>query len=162
MEFAGSYETFRTFVRFDRIYKTQLELIEETGLTRDEQRTARKALKAKGLLHERYDRLEHQLYFQVQMEAYNAMIQGIYDAGEGDEDGPKPWKINEIRKTYMGKYGNRIWRDTEIVSRHIRKPSVAVSEIPSPVRSHARQKGTSAYVWCEQCSAHHQPNQHLS
>jgi hypothetical protein len=112
------------------IYKTQLELVAETGLTRDEQRTARKALQARGLITERYDRLGHQLYFQVNLDAYNAVIQGIYNGGEEEEDGPKPWKINQIRKTYMGKYGNRISRYTETVRRHIRNPDFASAEIP--------------------------------
>jgi hypothetical protein len=111
------------------IYKSQLEVIEECGLSRDEQRTARKALKSRGLIAERYDRLGHQLYFQVNMDAYNAVVEGLYDE-IGDE--PIPWKINEIRKTYIGKSGKRISPYTEIARRHIRKPSVAntLSEIP--------------------------------
>jgi hypothetical protein len=68
--------------------------VAETGLTRDEQRSARKALQAKGLLRERYDRLGHQLYFQVDLEAYNAVISRLYDHGEGEEGGPKPWTLN--------------------------------------------------------------------
>jgi hypothetical protein len=98
-------------------------LIAETGLSRDEQRTA-KALQKHGLLEERYDRLGHQLYFRVNVDAYNALIERMHDAIDGGEDQRKPLKVNQIRKAYMG--------HMEIVYRHVRKPYIASSEIPDP------------------------------
>jgi hypothetical protein len=147
------------------IYKTQLAIIEECGLSRDEQRTARKALKARGLISERYDRLRHQLYFQVNLEAYNAIVEGLYDE-TGDE--PKPWKINQVRKTYIGKSGNHISPYTEIARRHIRKPDIAStsSEIPETTTEIATgslsQKGKEtttplASGVCVDCGIVHQP-----
>src|SRR5215510_5019208 len=85
----------------------------ETGLTCDEQRTARMALKTRGLLHERYDRLNHHLYLKIDVEAYNALIQRMYDEGEDPECLPNQLKINEIRKTHLAKLAFRIWRKTE-------------------------------------------------
>jgi hypothetical protein len=56
------------------IYKSQLDLMAETGLSLKEQRQARTELKARQLLEERYERLDHQLWFRVNVEAYNAAI----------------------------------------------------------------------------------------
>jgi hypothetical protein len=46
----------------------------ETGLSLKEQRQARAELKARQLLKERYDRLDHQLWFRINVEAYNEAI----------------------------------------------------------------------------------------
>jgi hypothetical protein len=56
------------------VYKSQLDLMAETGLSLKEQRQARAELKARQLLEERYDRLDHQLWFHVNVEAYNEAI----------------------------------------------------------------------------------------
>ena len=107
------------------IYKEQLDLMAETGLSRDEQRTARRALKTRGLLLERYDRLNHRLCLKIDVAAYNAVIQRMYDEGAAPDGCPKPLKINQIRKPYMGKLVFRIWGNTETVSGEIRKPYLA-------------------------------------
>ena len=83
--------------------RVRASIVAECGLSRDEQRSARKALKENGLISERYDRLGHQLYFQVNMEAYNAVIQRLYDVIEGDDGGPKPWKINPQSPGFSGR-----------------------------------------------------------
>jgi hypothetical protein len=56
------------------IYKSQLDLMAETGLSLKEQRQARTELKARHLLEERYERLDHQLWFRINVEAYNEAI----------------------------------------------------------------------------------------
>lgn len=53
------------------LYKTSEEIEEETGLTYNEQKTARKALVEAGLLEEYYARLEHQLRFRVCLDKIN-------------------------------------------------------------------------------------------
>lgn len=53
------------------IYKSSEELTEETGLSYDEQVTARKHLTQAGLIQEEYKRLEHRMYFRVEMDAIN-------------------------------------------------------------------------------------------
>jgi len=53
------------------IYKTSDDIEEETGLSYDEQKTAREKLKQAGLLEERYARLEHQMYFKVNLDMLN-------------------------------------------------------------------------------------------
>lgn len=49
-------------------YKTSEEIEEETGLTYNEQKTARKALVEAGLLQEHYARLDHQMTFLVNLD----------------------------------------------------------------------------------------------
>lgn len=54
------------------IYKTSDEIEDETGLSYKEQVGAREKLVRAGLLHERYARLDHQMYFKIDMDALNA------------------------------------------------------------------------------------------
>lgn len=51
------------------VYKTEAELAAEIGFGRSELRSARAVLRKCMLLHERYARLEHQLYFRVDLAA---------------------------------------------------------------------------------------------
>ena len=53
------------------LYKTSDEIEEETGLTYEEQKTARKKLKKAGLIKEHYARLDHQMKFLVDLNAIN-------------------------------------------------------------------------------------------
>jgi hypothetical protein len=53
------------------IYKRPDELEEETSLTFEEQRGARKILRNWQVLEERYARLEHRLYFRVNRKVLN-------------------------------------------------------------------------------------------
>jgi len=53
------------------IYKTQAEISEETGLTRFEQEGARKLLKEKGILREKFSGVPRKLYFSISLERVN-------------------------------------------------------------------------------------------
>ncbi len=50
----------------------------ETGLTYKEQKSARKLLKKRGLLHERQERLRHLTYFKLDLEALEAAWNKAY------------------------------------------------------------------------------------
>ncbi|MFZ7282486.1 DNA replication protein [Avibacterium avium] len=56
------------------VYKQLEELCEETGLTLDELRSARKKLVSLGVLIETYKRLEHRLYFKLDLAVFDALI----------------------------------------------------------------------------------------
>ncbi|MEM5384162.1 hypothetical protein VSR68_11290 [Paraburkholderia phymatum] len=58
------------------VFKTADELLEETGLSYEEQRTARKALRTRGVLVETNKRLEHKLYFRIDEDALEALLCG--------------------------------------------------------------------------------------
>ena len=53
------------------LYKDSDEIEEETGLSYNEQKTARKKLRDAGLLKEHYARLDHQMRFLIDIEAIN-------------------------------------------------------------------------------------------
>ncbi|MGF2037247.1 MAG: hypothetical protein RMZ43_018325 [Nostoc sp. CmiVER01] len=53
------------------IYKTQIEIEQETGLTRKEQESARKSLKARGLLKEQFKGCPRRLEFWLDKDALN-------------------------------------------------------------------------------------------
>jgi hypothetical protein len=53
------------------LYKTAEEIEAETGLSYNEQKTARAALKEAGLIEEHYARLDHQMKFRVNLDAVN-------------------------------------------------------------------------------------------
>lgn len=55
------------------IYKTAEELEIETGLTYEEQLTARRKLAQLGIIEEHYARMEHRLYFKVHTEILNTL-----------------------------------------------------------------------------------------
>ncbi len=54
------------------IFKTAEELADQTGLTYKEQFDARRRLRQRGFLFDRYARSEHQLYFRLNLDAFNA------------------------------------------------------------------------------------------
>ncbi|HII3714776.1 TPA: DNA replication protein [Pasteurella multocida] len=61
------------------VYKTQAELEEETGLSRKEQETARKKLREIGVLIETHKRLEHRIYFKIDMEKLDEVLSTLAD-----------------------------------------------------------------------------------
>lgn len=58
-------------------YKTREEWTEETGLSRYEQEQARKRLKEIGLLSEREERLEHRIWFRLDIDALDAALEAL-------------------------------------------------------------------------------------
>jgi hypothetical protein len=67
------YWTPRAKDRDGWVYKTAVEWEEETGLTYEEQKLARKILRKHGVMEERRARIEHRLYFRVNRQALNAL-----------------------------------------------------------------------------------------
>ena len=55
------------------IYKTSAEIEEETGLSYNEQKTAREKLKSAKLLKEKYQRLDHMMYFKINLDKLNEL-----------------------------------------------------------------------------------------
>ena len=55
------------------IYKTREDIRDETGMSFREQETARNSLRSKKLLDDKYDRLNHQLFFRVNFETLNEL-----------------------------------------------------------------------------------------
>ena len=70
------------------VWKTSSQLEEETGLTENEQRTARKELEELVILSCQYMRLEHMIRFRIDKERLNALWEGKVDYSQ-EEDGEK-------------------------------------------------------------------------
>jgi hypothetical protein len=63
------------------IYKTSEEIGDETGLSYKEQTNAREKLRSAGILLERNARLEHQMYFKVDLNALNEKWEATAEQG---------------------------------------------------------------------------------
>ncbi len=80
------------------IYKTQAEIAEETGLTRYEQETARKILKEKGLLIEKFADVPRKLYFLPCIDRINDLwlkMRNSSVAEDGEEEKSLEYPYNE-------------------------------------------------------------------
>lgn len=64
------------------IWKTSSQIEEETGLTENEQRTARRKLEQLGILKSQYMRLEHMIRFRVDTEKLNNLWEQAYTLEE--------------------------------------------------------------------------------
>ncbi|ACL32212.1 hypothetical protein [Glaesserella parasuis] len=73
------------------VYKTQAELEQETGLSRREQETARKKLVELGILVETHKRLEHRIYFKLDLVKFDALMDDIREEAKP----PLPNATNE-------------------------------------------------------------------
>jgi hypothetical protein len=96
------------------IYKTQLDLEKETGLSRHEQNNCVEDLKKKNVLETRYERLDHRLYYRINRDALDAIMEA---------DSP-----SEIRKTDFGKSENRISPNPESGSPEIGKTAFGIKK----------------------------------
>ena len=86
------------------LYKTSSEIEDETGLTYNEQKTARALLKDAGLIEEHYARLDHKLMFRVNLDAVNekwrmmeSNVPECDDSTFGNDE--KHHSLNELENT---------------------------------------------------------------
>lgn len=81
------------------IYKTREDIRDETGMSFREQETARNSLRSKKLLNDKYDRLNHQLFFRVNFETLNELWESAVSA-------PKAAPNPQTTKRVFGKTQN--------------------------------------------------------
>ena len=74
------------------VYRTADEIEVETGLSRDEQRTARRKLRERGVLIETEKRIEHRIYYKLDLDRFDKIISqsGSGDFPIADSDIPNP------------------------------------------------------------------------
>ena len=74
------------------VYRTADEIEVETGLSRDEQRTARRKLRERGVLIETEKRIEHRIYYKLDLDRFDEIISqsGSGDFPIADSDIPNP------------------------------------------------------------------------
>ena len=87
------------------IYKTSAQLEEETGLTYEEQKTARLRLVYLGVLEEHYARLDHNIHFKVNVDAINSLWEASSQCLDGEHGNatmatePMPRSLNGTTET---------------------------------------------------------------
>jgi len=99
--------------RDDWIWKTSDDIEEETGLTYNEQRTARKSLVDLGIVTEEYKRLDHMYRFRVNQEILNTMWE--------DYTGKKSEAVTEKKSNKNTGKGHVYKKKTPVVSKTVVK-----------------------------------------
>lgn len=94
------------------VYKTTEEITEETGLSYKEQLNARKQLKALGVLIENNKRLEHKIYYKVDIDKVNEIL-GI----NIENSPPSQREVREQPKESFGETPNGDSLYTEITTK---------------------------------------------
>ena len=82
------------------IHKSLEEIRSETGLSRYEQEGVRRTLEKEGILESRYERLEHRLYFRVNLARLSDRWEAQYPCSEAPENNNSP---SESGKPALGK-----------------------------------------------------------
>ena len=80
------------------IYRTAEEIESETGLTVQEQRTARAKLKERGILIETEKRIEHRIYYKLDLDAFDELM--LQHSGNAESTAPK-CNINSPEMQYQ-------------------------------------------------------------
>lgn len=98
------------------IYKTATDIQRETGLSEEEQRTARRKLKSRGVLCERYDRLNHRMYFRVDFDALDRLVGENFPKSGFPTSGNRESQGGEVGNTRLPKSASQTSNSTEITS----------------------------------------------
>ena len=92
------------------IYKPKVDLEKETGLSRHEQNNCVDDLKKKNVLETRYDRLDHRLYYRINRDALDAIMEAILLAKSGKRISGNPKTgVRQIRKADLAKSRKPLW-----------------------------------------------------
>jgi hypothetical protein len=69
------------------LYKSSDEIEDETGLSYREQQSARKLLVKKGLMEEKYQRLDHKMYFRLDLQVLDTTWSHCFSRNDRSSDG---------------------------------------------------------------------------
>jgi|GEM_PF-2812113 len=93
----------------DGIYKSSDEIMFETGLSYKEQRGARKILTELKILKEKYNRLEHKMYYSIDTAVLNSIFEEWIKkekTGQKGDNGNSGKDITVIPELTKGQFGN--------------------------------------------------------
>lgn len=133
------------------VFKTAEEWTDETGLSYREQATARKILADMGMLLEENKRLQHRIYFRLDLDA----VDSVFDAWSVQNSPNDENAFREMRKAQSGNCGKRNSRDAENAVGGVRKTQVGnKEEITSEITAEKKtRKSASSFVlpdWIDQ------------
>lgn len=135
------------------VHKTREAIEAETGLTFDQQATARKQLVSRGVLIETHKRLEHKVYYRVDCDRLDEIINENNDSSRNGES-----RFREAGKADSGKAENHSPGTRENPRRESGNPIFDHTEITSETTTQITTEiknniGTSADAAMPSCSA---------
>ncbi|EKN4800091.1 MULTISPECIES: hypothetical protein [Yersinia] len=139
------------------IFKTTEEIESETGLTYEEQLTARKKLKQAGVLKETNKRLEHRIYYQIDTDRLDGMLSQPIDKSPNGEspfrETGKPQLANEekpkppARDSLTGGQGIPHFDHTEITTEITTEKRTRKAAKHSAIDFSAFPMAVSSEIW---------------
>jgi len=81
------------------IYKTQAEITRETGMRRQETETARRNLRAAGVLEEKSAGMPRKMHFRINFDALHQLLQGNKEDFAGQGKGPQTNQTQKVAET---------------------------------------------------------------
>ncbi|MDG1642965.1 DNA-binding protein [Klebsiella huaxiensis] len=121
------------------VHKTREAIESETGLTFDQQATARKQLVSRGILKETHKRLEHKVYFLVDCDRLDEIINENNTLSRSGKT-----RFREEGKSDFGKQENPSPRTRENPRRESGKSHFDPTEITTEITSENTNTGASA------------------
>lgn len=125
------------------IYRTAEEIELETGLSVQEQRTARAKLKERGILIETEKRIEHRIYYKLDLDAFDELM--LQHSGNAESTAPK-CNINspELQNQHSGSEESTAVIRTEDLTEDLTVNTYlsAVAETERPAVAKATSKAT--------------------
>ena len=83
-------------------FKTAAELEEETGLSVQEQRTARAKLRERGILIETEKRIEHKIYYRIDLDKFNELVEAQHWGNQESTSAKCNSNIPEMQNQHSG------------------------------------------------------------
>ncbi|GJL37378.1 hypothetical protein TUM17576_41980 [Enterobacter hormaechei] len=121
------------------VHKTREAIEAETGLTFDQQATARKQLVSRGILLETHKRLEHKVFFRIDCDRLDETINENNSVSRNGET-----RFREEAKADFGKQENPSPRTREYPRRESGKSHFDPTEITTEITSENTNTGASA------------------
>ncbi|WP_354691046.1 DNA-binding protein [Phytobacter sp. RSE-02] len=130
------------------VHKTREAIEAETGLTFDQQATARKQLVSRGILLETHKRLEHKVYFRIDCDCLDEIINENNTVPRNGET-----RFREEGKADFGKPETPSPRTRETPRRESGKSHFDPTEITTEITSENTNTGASADASAPACPA---------
>ncbi|TQI87674.1 hypothetical protein FHU12_5379 [Serratia marcescens] len=116
------------------VHKTREAIESETGLTFEQQATARKQLVSRGILIETHKRLEHKMYFRIDCDRLDEIINENSHISRNGET-----RFREVGKSDFGKSGIPASRGRETPRRGSGKPDFDPTEITTEITTEIKK-----------------------
>ena len=122
------------------IYKTRNDWFEEIGLSRDEQETARKVLRKKGLIDEQLKGVPAKLYYRVNLDALRkALFSPVGGKAPNKDAGIPPTRMRESTQQAGGKPAYKMGGKRQTYTESTSETTTARTPLPPASGGRARR-----------------------